>query len=301
MQCLKLVWVLIFLHSAVAFAQNEALLSLGKSEEIVSCLLRKANQAPSNKEKLLYNDSVCCELKKVLITELSFDYPFDSLTKIGKIYSPDRSFRIVNWNMPLTDGTYQYKGLIQVVDTKTKKIKVFELNDQSDEVTKPENSVLSAGKWFGVLYYYILKNVVDNHTYYTMLGLRYHSLFLSRKVIEVLYFDEWGNPVFGAPIFQVNNKIKHRIVFDFSARVGMTLKYNNDLKMIVCDHLGPSEAKYKDQYEYYGPDFSFDGYEFVKGKWMLRTDLNLKNPNPSHTPNRQHPPDSNQTSAPVIR
>lgn len=301
MRFAQLILAILFLHSAVIFAQNEDFLRLGKSEDSISINFLKAVSAPTNIEKLIYNDSVSRMLNRILRTEQSFDYPFDSLKKIGKIYSPDHSFRIINWNMPLTDGTYEYKGFIQVLNSKTKKLRVFELMDHSDQVLKPENSVLSAGKWYGVLYYKILRNVVDNRTYYTMLGLRYQNLFLNRKVIEVMYFDEWGNPVFGAPIFQVNNKIKHRIVFNYSARVIMSLKYNDDLKMIVCDHLAPSESKYTGQFEYYGPDFSFDGYEFIKGKWILKTDLNLKNPNPSRPPTINHPPDSNRKVVPSNR
>lgn len=301
MRFAKLFIAVLFLHSAVVFSQSEVFLRLDKSEDSISFILKKAVSAPSNAEKLAYNDSLSTMLNRILTAEKSFDYPFDSLKKVGKIYSPDRSFRIINWNMPLTDGTYQYRGYIQVLNFKTKKLKVFELKDHSEQVINPENSVLSAGKWYGVLYYKILKNVVDNRTYYTMLGLRYNSLFITQKVIEVLYFDERGNPVFGAPIFQADNKIKHRVIYNFSARVGMSLKYNEELKMIVCDHLAPSESKYTGQYEYYGPDFSFDGYEFTKGKWVLKTDLNLKNPNPSRPPTINHPPDHNRRVNPANR
>jgi hypothetical protein len=296
MQLARFIFIILILHSADITAQNEVFSRLGKSEDSISAVFNKAISATSNTDKSLYNDSVFKMLNRILKTEKSFDYPFDSLKKIGKSYSPDRSFRIFNWNMPLTDGTYEYKGFIQAYYPKNNQLRVFELTDRSEQVAKPENSVLSAGKWFGALYYKLLKNEADNRTYYTMLGLRYQNLFLSRKVIEVLYFDEWGNPVFGAPIFQVDNKIKHRIVFNYSARVGMSLKYSDELKMIVCDHLAPSESIYKGQYEYYGPDFSFDGYEFVKGKWIQRTDLNIKNPNPSRPPRINHPPDSSHKS-----
>ena len=301
MQFVRFILALWILHSADVAAQNEVFLRLAKSEDSISVVFNKALSATSNTDKVLYNDSVSKMLNRMLKIDMSFDYPFNSVKKIGKIISPDRSFRIINWNMPLTDGTYQYKGFIQVINPKSNRLKVIELYDGSELIAKPENSVLSAGKWYGVLYYKILKNAADNRTYYTMLGLRYQSLFLSQKVIEVLYFDESGNPVFGAPIFQVDNKIKHRIVFNYSARVGMSLKYNDELKMIVCDHLAPSESIYKGQYEYYGPDFSFDGYEFIKGKWLLKTDLNIKNPNPTMPPKINHPPDSSQKSLPAGR
>ncbi len=301
MQLFRLFIAILFLHSAVVSAQNEDFLRLSKSEDSIAVMFKKSIAAPYDEEKKALNDTASVMLKRLLSIDKSFDYPLDSLPKIGKIYAPDHTFRIITWNMPLTDGTYQYRGFVQVLNGKTKGVKVFELTDKAAEVLKPENSVLSAGKWYGMLYYRILKNTAANRTYYTMLGLRYCSLYLTQKVIEVLYFDEWGNPVFGAPIFQVENKIKHRIMFNYSARVGISLKYSDELKMIVCDHLAPSETKYTGQYENYGPDFSFDGYQFVKDKWMLKTDLNIKNPNASRPALRNHPSDSLRQTTPVRR
>jgi hypothetical protein len=53
--------------------------------------------------------------------------------------------------------------------------------------------------------------------------------------------------------------------------------------MIVFDHLSPSESIYEGQRQYYGPDFTFDGYKFVNKRWKLFPDLDLKRPANSTT------------------
>lgn len=296
MRFFTLFTIFTFLHSAGLFAQDEDFLRYRQSELAISSLIKKAALSVHDTEKLAYNDSVADLVAKVLAEKKSFEFPFDSLRTVGKIYAPDKSFRIISWNLPLTDGTYLYKSFMQLFHPKTAHFKVITLHDKSGEITNPENSVLSASKWYGALYYKILINKADTRTYYTLLGLRYHDLFISRKVIEILYFDQFGNPVFGAPIIQEGNKVKHRVLFNFSARVNMSLKYNDLLSMIVCDHLAPAESKYTGMYDYYGPDFSYDGYEFVKGRWILRTDLDIKNPEPSKVPAKKSKPGSSRIS-----
>jgi hypothetical protein len=57
----------------------------------------------------------------------------------------------------------------------------------------------------------------------------------------------------------------------------MTARYDSVLKMIAFDHLVPFHPVYSGNYEFYGPDGSFDGLEFVDGLWMLREDLDARN------------------------
>ena len=49
----------------------------------------------------------------------------------------------------------------------------------------------------------------------------------------------------------------------------MMLRYDDKLKMIVFDHLSPSKPSYEGKYQYYGPDFSYDGLIFEKGKCKI--------------------------------
>ena len=59
----------------------------------------------------------------------------------------------------------------------------------------------------------------------------------------------------------------------------MSLRYEPGPGMIVFDHLAPSDPRpeSKGVYSLYGPDLSYDGLQFVKGSWILKEDLEMKN------------------------
>ena len=272
--CQRLVFLL-FLFSLKPVKAQQNIAEFFRSSED-SCMLysKQLTTDLSDTEKININSKLSKLLKQLLTNPTSFDYPFDSLKTFGRLYAPDKSFRVITWNVTLNNSPYKYYGFIQVA----KSSKVFELTDRSDEITNPENSVLSAGKWYGAFYYKILKEKVDNRTYYTLLALQYHNLFITRKMIDILFFDEFGNPVFGAPIIQVNNKMKHRLVFEYSARAAVNLNYDEKLKMIIFDHVAPAEPKYIGQFEYYGPDLTFDGLVFKKNVWVYTLNLDLRQP-----------------------
>lgn len=282
--------IIFFVFFKLSYSVNgQEILSFKNSEDSI-CTYFDRIKGSDDSSKILYNRHIYKLFKEALAKPESFLYGFDSLKAVGKLTAPDQLFRIITWNIALTDGTYKYYGIIQVRNEKEQTVRLYDLTDKTEEIENPENLVLSAGKWYGALYYKILKNKVDNYTYYTILGLRYHNLFTTAKVIEVLHFNQFDNPVFGAPIFLVDKKIKHRMVFQFSARATMNLTYNENLKMIVFDHLSPSESKYTGQYMYYGPDFSYDGFLFKDKKWQYQTNLDLKRTEPvkEKTPKRSN-------------
>jgi hypothetical protein len=249
-------------------------------QDSIRLYLGKVKADDDDSAKILNALHISKLFKEVLSIPESFGYGFDSLKTVGKLVAPDQSFRIVTWNFPLTNGTYKYSGIIQHKNEKGL-MQLFELSDRVDEIDNAENIVLSARRWYGALYYRVLINKVDNYTYYTLLGLRYNDLFTTTKLIDVLYFDQFDNPVFGAPLFKIDKSVKHRIIFQFSARVAMNLTYNEKLKMIVFDHLSPSESKFTGLYLYYGPDFSYDGFTFKDRKWLYTPNLDLKRSEPT--------------------
>jgi hypothetical protein len=57
----------------------------------------------------------------------------------------------------------------------------------------------------------------------------------------------------------------------------MFLNYESTINTIVFDHLAPPDPKLKGKFELYGPDFSYDGFKLVNGRWKFVPDLELKN------------------------
>jgi hypothetical protein len=47
--------------------------------------------------------------------------------------------------------------------------------------------------------------------------------------------------------------------------------------MIVFDHLSPANESYTGNYQYYGPDLSFDALRFENGIWELKENIDVRN------------------------
>lgn len=249
-----------------------------KADEDTLLRLEKDLYASKNdKVKMEANARLKAAFELILKKENSFNYPFDSLKEIGRIYSPDKSFRIINWDVPKDDGTYDYFGFIQTYDTKRKANHLYPLTDKSADIKNPDNTVGDAAKWFGMLYYKIIPIKVKRKKYYTLLGADGNDRLTRKKIVDVLYFIPDGSPRFGADLFKLEKRSPKRVIFEFSAQATMSLNYNEDTKQIVFDHLAPSQSKFEGQFQYYGPDFSFDGLELIKGKWVYITDVDARN------------------------
>ncbi|RKY23713.1 MAG: hypothetical protein DRP79_08785 [Planctomycetota bacterium] len=113
--------------------------------------------------------------------------------------------------------------------------------------------------------------------YYTLIGFDQNNLLVSKKIIDVLYFTGAGKPRFGKRLFVLGKQKQNRVIFQYSARVVMMMRYDPKYKMIVADHLAPNSASYMGLYQFYGPDFKYIGFKFENGKWVLHNDILVKN------------------------
>ncbi|TAH01717.1 MAG: hypothetical protein EAZ15_06855 [Sphingobacteriales bacterium] len=229
------------------------------------------------------------KLIKTLVNSLkqsnSYAYPFDSLANIvSVIKSDDNKFRVFSWFMMSDDGTFRFYGALQM--NNPKKLELYPFTDSFARMESPEDSTLNPKKWFGAVYYKIIPVNAQNKQvpYYTLLGWKGSNRQSTKKVIDVLWFDE-GKPVFGLPVFEGSkkeDKIKNRVVFSYTSEVSLLLNYDKEKGMIVFDHLAPPNDKVKNMPGLWGPDLSYDAYKFKNGKWILQENVNLKNlPNAS--------------------
>lgn len=216
------------------------------------------------------------KLADILKDPASFEYPFDSLKLIGRIQSPDNQFRMFNWNMRANSESFKNYCIIQLKPEKEQACKTIILHDNTD-IDQTGNQSLTSKNWYGALYYKIIPVKISGTAYYTLLGLDSHSPFVSKKIIDVLFFNN-EEAFIGAPVFNVKGKMVSRFIFSFSARITMMLNYDEALNTIVFDHLSPSESRYTGQFEYYGPDFSFDGFIFDKKQWLFIEDIKPNRP-----------------------
>ncbi len=251
--------------------------TLSLAEIRIGRMFTRMAASPADADKKQINDSIVLLMGVTLQIQGSMEYPFTHLTSMGKIMSTDTRIRIYTWNLPWADGTNTYFGYLQYKTNKKGEIKQVFLDDKSAGMTDASQSVLSADRWYGMLVYEIVETKDAGNVYYTLLGLDNQDLFLSCKIADVLYFDQSITPVFGKSIFHYHDKLLTRVIFQYSAKVKMSLKWNREMKMIIFDHLAPPNSSYTGNYSFYGPDLSYDGLRFEKGRWELVEKVDVRN------------------------
>ncbi len=216
-------------------------------------------------------------MEKALNYEASFLYPFDSVKNVSILTAPDNSFRILTWYLPTVSGSSNsFYGYIQTYNKRKNTSKLFPLIDKSDTITNPQIRKLNTDCWYGQVYYKMIPCKKGGRKFYTMLGCRWMDKTKTQKIIDVVSVS--GDKItFGLPIFKQKKPLS-RMLFTYSAQVVMSLKYNESNKIITYDHLQPSDPNMVGQYEFYGPDGSYDELIFKKGNWILKADVDVRNP-----------------------
>jgi hypothetical protein len=249
-------------------------ITLSSAEMQIDSLFAIMRNSSNDEEKL----QLCTRIENIMEPALalkgSFEYAFDSLKNMGKVTSSDGMLRIYTWNLPFANGTNKYYGFLQYRNDKNTSL-VFRLTDAGDEIDQPEEAVLTPDNWYGALIYEIVVKKYQGDVYYTLLGSDPHDLFVARKIIDVVYFTDENKPLFGKPIFFIQNRLINRMVFEYSAKVQMSLRWNNNMNMIIYDHLSPSKPLYTGNHQFYGPDFSYDGLKFANGRWVVMADIDI--------------------------
>src|SRR5687768_12161894 len=224
-------------------------------------------------EDRMYSDSIFTRtFVRALQVKNSFYYPFDSVFGISKLYSPDSSFRIFTWNLQFDDYWSRQKGAIQL-RTKDGSLKLISLRDYSEFTTKPEDSVRDKKNWIGAVYYNIIKTQHKGKNYYTLFGFDHNSVMSTKKWIEVMYFNEKNEPVFGGPFFSyqqdsIPKPDQHRYGIEFKKGARVLANYIPDLDLILVDHLIDPEDPNPENKWAFIPDGDNIGFKWENGKWV---------------------------------
>ncbi len=200
----------------------------------------------------------------------SFYYPFDSLQTISKLYAPDSSFRIFTWQMVINENMVRQHGAIQMKTTDGA-LKLFPLIDKSDITINIADTFANNKGWIGAVYYKIIQTSNSNQHFYTLLGYDENNIRSNRKIIEVLNFSN-DEPTFGGRLFSfeedsVFKAAVSRYILEYKKNAGARLTYDEDLEMIVFEHL-ESETNEPNKKWTYIPDGDYEGFKWKNGKWI---------------------------------
>ena len=210
-------------------------------------------------------------LVRALQIKNSFYYPFDSVQGVSKLYAPDSTFRLFTWNITFDEYYSRQRGAIQM-RTADGSLKLFPLRDFSEFTDNAMDSVRTRANWIGAVYYDIAKTSYNGKDFYTLIGFDSYSAMSNKKWLEVLTFDERNEPVFGGQYFSfekdsVKRPPQYRFNLEYKKEARAILKYDEDSKMIIVDHL-ISESDEPENKWTYVPDGDYEAFKWQNGKWL---------------------------------
>ena len=207
---------------------------------------------------------------RALKTPHSFYFPFDSLN-ISKVYAPDSSFRIFTWQMKKDEYVIIQKGAIQM-NTADGSLKLFPLFDYSMYTPKPLDSARGRNNWIGAIYYKAIMKEYNGKRYYTLIGFDDFSVNSNKKWMEVLHFNEAGEPVFGGPFISFKEDTakrpnQARFSIQYKKEAKTFFNYDPELDLIIVDHL-ISETDEPEKKFTYVPDGDYEAFKWKDGQWV---------------------------------
>ena len=267
---------LFFFHAAMLSAQGPEYLKLVKSEaQLEDLFIQLYSDSLSDRGQVL--TTILDIMPDALALEGAMDFPWNGLSRIGVVTSDDKMIRIFTWHVTDDPDHHRYFGFIQVGQKKGK-FKLYTLVDNGLNqrgVTKLDQSVED---WYGKLYYSIITTAHKRKTYYTLLGMDFNDTRSTIKTIETLTIQR-SQPRFAKELFFDGRDNQDRLVLEYSSQVAISVRFDPGMGMIAFDHLVPLHPIYENNYEFYGPDGSFEGLQFEDGTWILRTDIDARNLN----------------------
>lgn len=265
-------------------------------QERLSALLAKVATAPTDNERYLASEEAVQVLAQALEEEESERWSWQLPRVASVLTSPDKQFRIFSWAVVRDNGEYECFGAVQFYNDREEQYEYQLLNDKSEEIMNREESVLSAGQWFGAVYQELIQTSHAGRTYYTLLGWNGVDALTDRKVIEPVTM-RGGQPQFGAPLFRRERNLR-RVVLEYTNDAMVNLGYGEQFveevsrdrvkvkgtnryrtvekrkthkeKMIIFDEVEPQVPGMEGLFQYYVPSGVELAYAFIDGKWELR-------------------------------
>ncbi len=211
-------------------------------------------------------------LVRAIIQNKSYQFSFDSLTTISKIYSPDSSFRIFTWQVVKDDDYCRQKGFIQFRNPIGNQ-KFIPLRDYSEFTSADTDTIADNMAWIGAVYYRIILKEHLGKKYYTLLGYDENNTRSTKKWIDVLSFNENGTPVFGLPAafsYAKDSVVKpdvNRFLLEYKKDARARVQYDEEMDMILFDHLISETNEPNKRYTYI-PDGDYEGFQWKSGQWL---------------------------------
>lgn len=238
-------------------------------------LINEAQTEPNDSLRTEIANAAVNMFESVISADQDLTATYDDIKPVTMLTSADNRLRIFTWGIQFSDGTFTYYGFAQsrsddgdVITTR--------LIDMSDSTPDAAGVSMQPDNWYGAIYYELVQVGGKKSHLYAVAGWDGADLFVNRKVLEQIRVKSDGSIYFGGYFSDEHNQSFDRLIFEFTERAVMSLRYDPKMKMFIADHM-TVPAQYNGNTKFAGPDGSFDGYMFTKGgTWMYVPDLDIK-------------------------
>ena len=217
-------------------------------------------------------------LARALVEDADFAINFSSLlTGLFEVYPPDSSFRILTWELLVTNNHVRHFGVIQQRKNPGVLLPLFDASDMHPYRTK---DVLSRKDWFGQVYYDVHTVGESSEGHYLLMGHDSKDSLSNFKILDVLVFKD-GDAHFGAPLFMYppdmpivaerdlvsKDSLTTRLFFEYKEGTTVTLSVDKPSNNITYSHLSPIHRSAKETLYNYVPDGTDAGYRWTGAHW----------------------------------
>lgn len=250
--------------------------SLDSASVLLETLFSRLTDNNDDNSRIQIYDSINVVIDWYVKTDTVFNHKFDNLRYLGQITSPDSTLKIVTWNAVLRSNPGKYYCYIIRKDEKGKKNKINFLSARYNDAPLKKDTTYTGSDWYGALYYDMRLCIDGDKMFWIVLGIDFGNPLISKKIIDVMEFPNDGTIIFGRKWFADGDTYSYRAVMEYAVTASMSLRFTSD-KSIVFDHLVPVKPSPVNNRQYYGPDYSTDSYDFEKGKWILKINVDARN------------------------
>ena len=216
------------------------------------------------------NERLLPLMREALALPNAFSYPFTKVENLSIQQPQDGAFRIFTWQLMIDENNYQYFGFVQL--NRTKPI-IYELENNSSDLQRPEKEVFEPNRWFGCVYYNLKEFKTKDGMKYLLFGYNANNADEHIKVCDVLVV-RGATLRFGAPVFEIADiagrpkERLNRLVLTYAADVVVRLNFDNELGFIIHDHLETMASKNPNIPFTYVPDGTYEAFELKKEVWQ---------------------------------
>ena len=270
-----LLYLILFILLSTGITKSQ--LSTKETPQVLEELFDRLVNNYNDNDRIRINDSIRLILDSYVKSDSVFHHRFTNLKYLGQITSPDSLLKIITWNLVLENVPGRYFCYFIRREEFGKNNKIYRLSVSYKNNPVNIDTTYTESDWYGALYYDLKPYIINQKGCWVLLGLDYGNPNISRKIIDVLTFNPEDKILFGRKWFVSGDEVKYRAVFEYASNAMMSLRFRSD-SSIVFDHLVPFSPVMKDDRQYYGPDYSFDAYNFKNGLWKLIINVDARNP-----------------------